>query len=64
MLLTFNLDDLEEQCEDVVFEVCDARERYPLQCAKEFEKCIKLTNEICVSVVCRIIIIIVAYSLS
>lgn len=43
------MDDLEEQCEDVVFEVCDARERYPLQCAKEFEKCIKLTNEICMT---------------
>ncbi|KAG5312090.1 TT30A protein, partial [Acromyrmex insinuator] len=41
-----NLDDLEQQCEDVVFELCDARERYPLLCAKELEKLIKLTNEI------------------
>ncbi|XP_012538550.1 uncharacterized protein LOC105837914 [Monomorium pharaonis] len=40
------MDDLEQQCEDAMFEVCDARERYPLQCAKELEKCIKLTNEI------------------
>ncbi|XP_018370782.1 PREDICTED: tetratricopeptide repeat protein 30A isoform X2 [Trachymyrmex cornetzi] len=40
------MDDLEQQCEDVVFELCDARERYPLLCAKELEKFIKLTNEI------------------
>ncbi|XP_011644380.1 uncharacterized protein LOC105431702 [Pogonomyrmex barbatus] len=40
------MDDLEQQCEDAVFEVCDARERYPLQCANELEKSIKLTNEI------------------
>ncbi|XP_018345932.1 PREDICTED: tetratricopeptide repeat protein 30A [Trachymyrmex septentrionalis] len=38
--------DLEEQCEDVVFELCDARERYPLLCVKELQKFIKLTNEI------------------
>ncbi|XP_070167656.1 uncharacterized protein [Polyergus mexicanus] len=43
------IDDLEQQCEDVLFEVCDARERYPLQCAKELENCIKLTNEICMA---------------
>ncbi|KYQ55813.1 hypothetical protein ALC60_05312 [Trachymyrmex zeteki] len=46
MLFVLNSDDLEQQCEDVVFELCDARERYPLLCAKELEKCIKLTNEI------------------
>ncbi|XP_077281586.1 uncharacterized protein LOC143908121 [Temnothorax americanus] len=40
------MDDLEQQCEDAVFEVCDARERYPLQCAKELERSIELTNEI------------------
>lgn len=39
-------DELEQQCEDAVFELCDARERYPLQCARELERCIKLTNEI------------------
>ncbi|KAI4490338.1 hypothetical protein M0802_010715 [Mischocyttarus mexicanus] len=39
-------DDLEEQCENAVFEVCDARERYPFLCAEELEKCIRLTNEI------------------
>ncbi|KYN02965.1 hypothetical protein ALC62_06253, partial [Cyphomyrmex costatus] len=39
-------DDLEQQCEEVVFELCDARERFPLLCTKELEKCIKLTNEI------------------
>ncbi|KAL6447084.1 hypothetical protein ACFW04_001438 [Cataglyphis niger] len=43
------MDDLEQQCEDALFEVCDARERYPLQCAKELENCIKLTNEICMA---------------
>ncbi|XP_029174117.1 uncharacterized protein LOC114942836 [Nylanderia fulva] len=43
------MDELEQQCEDAVFEVCDARERYPLQCAKELEKCIKLTNEMCMT---------------
>ncbi|KYN29228.1 Tetratricopeptide repeat protein 30A [Trachymyrmex cornetzi] len=46
MLFVLNSDDLEQQCEDVVFELCDARERYPLLCAKELEKFIKLTNEI------------------
>lgn len=40
------MDDLEQQCEEAVFELCDARERYPLQCAEELEKCIRLTNEI------------------
>ncbi|KAK2580213.1 hypothetical protein KPH14_012473 [Odynerus spinipes] len=40
------MDDLEEQCEDALFQVCDARERYPMLCAEELEKCIKLTNEI------------------
>lgn len=43
------MDDLEQQCEDAVFEICDARERYPLQCANELEKCMKLTNEICMA---------------
>ncbi|XP_031833649.1 uncharacterized protein LOC116427443 [Nomia melanderi] len=40
------MDDLEQQCEDALFELCDARERYPLKCAKEFRKCIQLKNEI------------------
>ncbi|KAL0122285.1 hypothetical protein PUN28_007193 [Cardiocondyla obscurior] len=40
------MDDLEQQCEDAVFNVCDARERYPLHCAEELAKCIELTNEI------------------
>lgn len=52
-----NSDDLEQQCEEALFEVCDARERYPLQCAKELENCIQLTNEICVSIICKNIII-------
>jgi len=56
--LILNSDDLEQQCEEALFEVCDARERYPLQCAKELENCIKLTNEICVGIICRNIIII------
>lgn len=62
MSLILNSDDLEQQCEDALFEVCDARERYPLQCAKELENCIKLTNEICVSIICTTIVII-SYSL-
>jgi len=37
-----------------VFEVCDARERYPMQCAKQLEMCIKLTNDICVSILSEI----------
>lgn len=45
-------DDLEQQCEDAVFELCDARERFPLQCAKELEASIRLANEICVSIHC------------
>lgn len=56
--LILNSDDLEQQCEEALFEVCDARERYPLQCTKELENCIKLTNEICVGIICRNIIII------
>jgi len=52
-MFVLNLDDLEQQCEDAVFELCDARERYPLQCARELERCIKLTNEIYVSALYR-----------
>ena len=50
MLFVLNLDDLEQQCEDVLFDLCDTRERYPLLCAKELEKFIKLTNEIHVNI--------------
>ena len=53
MLFVLNLDDLEQQCEDVLFDLCDTRERYPLLCAKELEKFIKLTNEIHVSALHR-----------
>ena len=53
MLFVLNSVDLEEQCEDVVFELCDARERYPLLCVKELQKFIKLTNEIHVSALYR-----------
>ncbi|XP_012272307.1 uncharacterized protein LOC105695372 [Orussus abietinus] len=42
------MDELEEQCEDAVLEVCDARERYPVQCADELTKCLKLRTAICV----------------
>ncbi|XP_015591046.1 uncharacterized protein LOC107265775 [Cephus cinctus] len=38
--------ELEEQCENAVFEVCDARERYPSKCAQELAKCIELETEI------------------
>lgn len=61
--LILNSDDLEQECEEAVFEVCDARERYPIQCAKELENCIKLTNEICVGIICKNIIIISLYIL-
>ena len=40
------MDNLEQQCEDALFELCDARERYPLQCANELEKCIKLETDL------------------
>lgn len=46
MSIISNTTDLEQQCEDSLFEVCDSRERYPQQCATELEKCIKLTNKI------------------
>lgn len=39
-------ENLEQQCEDAVFALCDARERYPQRCADELQKCIKLNNEI------------------
>ncbi|XP_015433337.1 PREDICTED: uncharacterized protein LOC107189341 [Dufourea novaeangliae] len=42
----FKMDDLEQQCEDALFELCDARERYPLRCADELRTCIQLRNEI------------------
>ncbi|XP_003696231.1 uncharacterized protein LOC100865440 isoform X2 [Apis florea] len=38
------MDNIEQQCEDAVFEVCDARERYPSRCADELQKSIKLKN--------------------
>ncbi|XP_060825924.1 uncharacterized protein LOC132912490 [Bombus pascuorum] len=40
------MDDVEQQCEDALFELCDARERYPSRCADELQKSIKLKNEI------------------
>ncbi|XP_076762416.1 uncharacterized protein LOC143430231 [Xylocopa sonorina] len=40
------MDDIEQQCEDALFELCDARERYPLRCAEELQKSIKLQNDI------------------
>ncbi|XP_078035041.1 uncharacterized protein LOC144469041 [Augochlora pura] len=40
------MDDLEQKCEDALYELCDARERYPLKCAIAFRKCIQLKNEI------------------
>ncbi|XP_063992088.1 uncharacterized protein LOC135170309 isoform X2 [Diachasmimorpha longicaudata] len=38
--------DLEQQCEDVVFELCDIRERYPQKCAEELSKALRLTTQI------------------
>ncbi|XP_043273248.1 uncharacterized protein [Venturia canescens] len=40
------MDDLEKECENTVFEVCDARERYPNMCVSELTRCIKLENEL------------------
>ncbi|XP_050590352.1 uncharacterized protein LOC126922120 [Bombus affinis] len=40
------MNNIEEQCEDALFELCDARERYPSRCADELQKSIKLKNEI------------------
>ncbi|XP_033216648.1 uncharacterized protein LOC117172645 isoform X2 [Belonocnema kinseyi] len=38
--------NIEEECEDAVFEICDIRERYPAHCAKKLGQCLRLTNEI------------------
>lgn len=40
------MSDLEQECEDALFAVCDARERFPFKCADELQKCIKLRNDI------------------
>ncbi|XP_076656789.1 uncharacterized protein LOC143361336 [Halictus rubicundus] len=40
------MDNLEQQCEDALFELCDAREQCPFKCAAELRKCIQLKNEI------------------
>ncbi|XP_076234882.1 uncharacterized protein LOC143179498 isoform X2 [Calliopsis andreniformis] len=47
------MDDLEQQCEDALFELCDARERYPQRCADELQKCIQLKNNIHMIKVCQ-----------
>ncbi|CAK9814084.1 hypothetical protein ANTQUA_LOCUS7931 [Anthophora quadrimaculata] len=47
------MDDIEQQCEDAVFELCDARERYPLRCADELKKSIKLKSDINMLKVCQ-----------
>ncbi|XP_011306675.1 uncharacterized protein [Fopius arisanus] len=38
--------DLEQECEDVVFELCDTRERYPQKCAEELSKSLRLRTQI------------------
>ncbi|XP_015120182.1 uncharacterized protein LOC107043272 [Diachasma alloeum] len=38
--------DLEQQCDDAVFELCDTRERYPQKCAEELAKTLRLTTQI------------------
>ncbi|XP_043255276.1 uncharacterized protein LOC122399028 [Colletes gigas] len=40
------MDNLEEQCEDALFELCDARERYPQRCANELKTSFQLINDI------------------
>ncbi|XP_076638613.1 uncharacterized protein LOC143350383 [Colletes latitarsis] len=46
------MDNLEEQCEDALFELCDARERYPLRCANELKTSFQLINDIHMLKVC------------
>ncbi|KAF7991833.1 hypothetical protein HCN44_010634 [Aphidius gifuensis] len=38
--------DLEEQCEDAVFELSDTRERYPKKCAELFKQSLQLESQI------------------
>ncbi|KAK0182506.1 hypothetical protein PV327_000642 [Microctonus hyperodae] len=38
--------DLEQECEDALFELCDVRERYPAKCADELEQCLHLIRRI------------------
>ncbi|XP_017890239.1 uncharacterized protein LOC108631054 [Ceratina calcarata] len=40
------MENLEQQCEDAVFELCDAREQFPSLCANELTKCIQIKNDI------------------
>lgn len=40
------MENLEQQCEDAVFELCDARERFPSYCADELKKCIQIRSVI------------------
>ncbi|XP_053597299.1 uncharacterized protein LOC103575912 [Microplitis demolitor] len=34
------------QCENILFELCSLRERYPSKCANIFEDCLHITNDI------------------
>lgn len=38
--------DLEQKCEDALFDLCDTRERLPVKCADELEKTLRLTTQI------------------
>ncbi|XP_051169287.1 uncharacterized protein LOC127286752 [Leptopilina boulardi] len=39
-------ENLENECEDLVDELSDMRQRYPAYCSYKLEKCLKLTREI------------------
>lgn len=39
-------DDLEQQCEDAVFQICCTRERYSVRCANQLEKYLDLKTKI------------------
>ncbi|XP_003426959.1 uncharacterized protein LOC100679118 [Nasonia vitripennis] len=39
-------DDLEQQCEDAVFQICCTRERYSVRCANQLEKYLNLKTKI------------------
>lgn len=45
------LDNLEQQCEDALFKLCDARERYPLRCSNQLKESIQLNSDMHVIII-------------
>ncbi|XP_076165579.1 uncharacterized protein LOC143145761 isoform X2 [Ptiloglossa arizonensis] len=39
------MNNLEQQCEDALFKLCDARERYPLRCSNQLKESIQLNSD-------------------